>query len=132
MTRALASSWFAALFGAFFLCAATSAHAAAIAPADWLSWPIHDWLAGALLLAAGLRKSGARVRLWRAGAWGIMTSLLFGSLFADVQDLLTHVPATAGALGVITVPQRVYVALVGVVFAVSAAALAANVVESGS
>lgn len=91
----------------------------------WRSWGVgrpvmfvlDDMLMGGFLLAAAwaVGRETVRTRAAFAGAWGVVTGMLYGSFFGKVFD-----PARAQAgnwdLGVLT-------ALLGVAFAVSLAGL---------
>jgi uncharacterized protein YfiM (DUF2279 family) len=93
MTTVLARPFVPITFGAFMVCAETCLHFESIVglPASWFDLPIHDWLAGGFLIAAGF-KSGTRPELngpWRAAAWGFMLSLLVSALFGYLGEWWT-------------------------------------------
>jgi hypothetical protein len=106
----LASSTLAIAFGAFLICAETCLHFESLLalPGSWPSLPIHDWLAGAFLVHAGVktRRLAGGGRVYQVGAWAFSASLLCGAFFGHLEDWSSAVPAdgwlTERALVVIT------------------------------
>ena len=90
---------FAIAFGVFLICAETCRHIedALALPRDWLSLPFHDWIAGSLLVYAGVlsRRDWNGGRCFQAVAWGFMLSLLVGSFFAHLEEWSSQ-PKTSG------------------------------------
>lgn len=93
LTSGFAKPIVAIIFGALILCAETCNHFDSIVrPESLLDLPWHDWVAGALLLHAGIvrRKNGSGGHVYLAAAWGFMTSLLAGAALAHAEELSAH------------------------------------------
>ena len=87
--RVLALPIFAIVFGAFILCAETCLHVESIlSPSNWSDLPIHDWIAGGLLVYSGVvsRRDWRRGQPYQAVAWGFMSSLLVGAFVAHWEE----------------------------------------------
>lgn len=117
--------WFAQplvaiVFGAFILCAETCQHFDSLTrlPASWPDLPLHDWIAGVFLVAAGAmsRRDWARRRQWLAVAWDFMLSLLVGAFFGHVADWVTPPPDVGEAWVSRGVFTSILLALTGVAF----------------
>lgn len=87
-------------------------------PARWLSLPFDDWIAGLLLVSAGLLSR----RDWRSGrelqavAWAFMLSLLVSGFFNHLEDWNPQEQTTAA------IPEGVFlVILLALVTAASCA-----------
>lgn len=92
-----ASSGLAIAFGAFLICAETCLHLESLfaLPAGWLALPIHDWLAGAFLVVAGVkaRRAAGPGRLYQVAAWAFNASLLCGAFFGHLEEWSSTAPA---------------------------------------
>ena len=85
-------------FGAFLVCAETCRHFDALLslPEHWASLPIHDWIAGAYLVYAGVRsrrpgRPAAGPHL--LAAWAFNLSLLCGALLGHLEDWSSQAPS---------------------------------------
>jgi hypothetical protein len=81
----------AIVFGGFILCAESCLHFEEILnPSQWTDLPIHDWIAGASLVASGLigRRDWSKGRIYQAAAWGFMSSLLLGAFVGHWEEWL--------------------------------------------
>ena len=86
----LAQPVVAIAFGGFIVCAETCLHFESIVRSEsLLDLPWHDWIAGGLLLHAGLVRRGnsSWSQVYLAAAWGFMTSLLAGAAIAHAEEL---------------------------------------------
>ena len=116
----------AIIFGAFILCAEACLHFESIVrPASFLDLPWHDWVAGALLLHAGVirRANRSRGNAYLAGAWGYMTSLLAAAVIAHAEELSAP-PSPED-----WIPARMFFGILVVLLLVSATALVATIRE---
>jgi len=114
----------AIIFGAFILCAETCNHfESIIQPESLLDLPWHDWVAGALLLHAGVvqRAKRSRGHVYLAAAWGFMASLLGAAVLAHSEGL------SASSSPDDWIPAPVFFGILVVLFLVSAFALIATI-----
>ena len=76
-------------FGAFLIAAEACRHYESLLslPQSWLGLPIPDWIAGALLIYAGSRRSGDPERVQRllTAAWAFNLSLLVTAFFSHLE-----------------------------------------------
>lgn len=114
----------AIFFGAFILCAETCLHFESIVgPESFLDLPWHDWVAGAMLLHAGIvrRRDPARGQVYLAAAWGFMTSLLGGAVVAHAEELSVRPSPEEW------IPVQVFFGILIALLLVSGAALVATI-----
>ncbi len=108
-------------FGAFLLCAETCLHFESLLalPGSWLSLPIHDWVAGGVLVYGGVRsrREWRTGRLYQLAAWAFNASLLCGAFFGHLEEW------SAGAPAEDWISARALVIIIGVLFAISLGAL---------
>ena len=110
-------------FGAFFLCAVTCTHFDELLATPLLL--VSDFAAGLVLIAGGVLSG----RDWLGGrqyqivGWSFMASLLLGSFFGNLTDLLKHAPEANGSTGLVALSQGPYTLIVGVLFVVSVCGL---------
>ena len=113
----LAKPAVAIAFGTFMLCAETCLHAGSIlnVSTEWPELPIHDWVAGGFLIAAGVasRRDWNKRAVYQAAAWAFMLSLLVGALFAWIAEWVT--PPDAIEWGISEMGFVVIVAILAVV-----------------
>jgi hypothetical protein len=85
----LAAPMFAVAFGAFLLCAETCLHFQTIMnPSHWTDLPVHDWLAGGLLVYGGVlaRREWSTNRVYQVAGWAFMSSLLVAAFVAHWEE----------------------------------------------
>jgi hypothetical protein len=124
IVRFLSRPFVAIAFGAFILCAETCLHYQSIvSPTSWLDLPLHDWLAGGLLVHSGAiaRGNESRGATYLAAAWGFMSSLLAGAFLAHWEGWSEQAPSDEWISG------RAFFVILFVLLAMSFAALVATV-----
>ena len=85
----LAHPWLAVGLGLFMLCAETCLHFGDIvSPTSWVDLPIHDWIAGGLLVYGGVsaKRDWLSGRAIQAAGWGFMSSLLVAAFVAYWEE----------------------------------------------
>jgi hypothetical protein len=114
---AFARPTLALAFGAFILCAESCRHFEDILhPTSWADLPWHDWMAGVFLVWSGI----SRTTLYRAAAWGFMSSLLVGAFVGHWEDWAAPSRPDEWISG------RAFLTILGVLLAVSVCALVAT------
>ena len=126
MREPVRTSAVAIAFGAFMLCTETCLHAESIlhARTEWADLPIHDWLAGGFLIAAGVasKRDWPQRVVFQAAAWAFMLSLLVRALFAWIEEWVTPPDASEWGISesgfVVIVAVLAVVALASLIFTV--------------
>ena len=121
-----ANSNLAIAFGAFLICAETCLHFESLValPESWLALPVHDWLAGAFLVVAGVksRRVAGPGRLYLVAAWAFNASLLCGAFFLHLEEWSSAAPQEDW------LSERALVVIIGILLAVAVAGLVSTMV----
>ena len=122
----LAKPAVAIAFGAFMLCAETCLHGQSIlnVSTEWPDLPIHDWVAGGFLVAAGVasKHDWPKRSVYQAVARAFMLSLLVGALFAWIAELVTPPDTTEWGIS-----EMGFVVIVALLAAVALGSLVSTV-----
>ena len=112
-------------FGLFFLCAVTCAHFDQLMTSPLSIGP--DWAVGLFLTIAGFlsNRDWAKGYPYQVAAWAALTSLLFGSVVGNFEDWRSA-PWAGGTVGLVSMSQGLYLAVVGLLFVVALGGLIAS------
>lgn len=112
-------------FGAFLICTETCRHFESLLalPGSWVSLPIHDWVAGTLLVYGGgrSRRDWGTGHAYQVAGWAFCASLLVEAFSGHLEDWLANVPAEDG------ISERALVIIIGALLAVSLCGLVSTI-----